>query len=176
MLTPTVVSRRWKTTRGEELLTAASVQRPIPTICEATILTWTQQPLTREVARGLRAATRKSPGLDGHRFSYNDLKELWKAEEGGHLVLTHDADPVWQHWATTPDGGWQLTGYYADREAAKAAAEAAPISAATPQGRYVLAWRPGGRTIRVRCQTHDPVPLQGIFQRLGYETNVEDVA
>lgn len=161
---------------GEGLLTAVSVVRPVPTTYEAMILTWTPQPLTREVARGLRAATRKSSGLDGHRFSFNDLKELWRAEEGDHIVLTHDADPVWQRWGTTPEGGWQLKSCHSSRQEAQRAAEQCETTLASPpEGIYILAWRPGGRTIRVQCRSNDPQIMREIFENLGYQTNVEAV-
>jgi hypothetical protein len=141
-------------------------------------LTWTNQPLTRELARGLRAATRKTPHLDGHRFTYTDLKELHSAQGGTHLVLTHDADPVWQYWHRPPEGGIQFVCYGTRKQCYEAAeVRAAEIQPDIyPPGTYLIAWRPGGRTIRVPCLSKDPSTLAKIFEDLGYETNVEAVA
>jgi hypothetical protein len=139
-------------------------------------LHFNRQPLTREVARGLRAATRKVPALDGHRFIYTDLKELWATEDGIHLVLTHDSDPVYQYWYRPPEGTMELVCCTSTRQEAQAAAEAKAVPLPpTPSGHYVLAWRPGGRTIRVACKSKDPSVMRGIFERLGYETNVEEI-
>jgi hypothetical protein len=141
-----------------------------------TTLEWEKQPLTREVARGLRAATRKMVAHGGHRFNYSDLKELWSAR-GEHFVCTHDTDPVWQYYHRSPEGTVQLICCVQTRQEAQTTAEikhdpTPPI----PSGTYVLAWRPGGRTIRVACRSGDPSIQEGIFQRLGYETTVEKVA
>lgn len=141
-----------------------------------TTLEWVKQPLTREIARGLRAATRKITPIDGHRFRFTDLKELWSADNE-HFVCTHDEDRVWQYYHRSPDGGVQLICCVKTRRQAQAAAETTqnPPSS-TPSGTYVLAWQPGGRIIRVTCHSGDPSVQQGIFQRLGYETSVEQVA
>ena len=139
-------------------------------------LTWHKQPTFREVARGMRAATRKARSLDGHHFSYRDLKELWSAGDH-HIICTHEADPVWQHWHRGQEGGWVLRSCHESLLEAQMAAECVPQhqDKAAP-GRYVIAWRPGGRTIRIACRTGDPSIQRGIFERLGYETSVEEVA
>lgn len=138
-----------------------------------------KQPLTREVARGLRAATRKAVALDGHRFIYNDLKELWSSEDGAHLLCTHEGDVIWQYWHYPPEGTARLVCCFPTRREAEAAA-ALTVTGALPAkalpGIYLLAWSPGGRTIRVQCRSGDPSIQQGIFERLGYETSIEEVA
>lgn len=138
-------------------------------------LAFVKQPLTREVARHLRAATRKVPPLDGHRFLYTDLKELWATEDGEHLVLTHDLDPIWQYWHRSPTGGMALVCCRPTRIEAQRAAEAAVVTTVTA-GKYVLAQQPGGRVIRVACRSEDPSIVRSIFDKLGYTTSVQVVA
>lgn len=140
-------------------------------------LGWQKQPLTRFVARGMRAAT-KGKECDGHKFSFNDLKELWISDDEHHVVCTHDEDKSWQYWLQTPEGGWELASTHGSRTAAQSAA----LDHETPEnqpepGVYVLATKgEGHRTIRVRCESQEgPGYWSGLFLRLGYVTTVEEV-
>lgn len=139
-----------------------------------------RHPLTREFARILRASARaRRPEIDGHRFRYDDLKELWVSADQCHAVLIHDEENCWQYWHNPPtDGGWQLMGLHPSREEAQKAAEM--VRAPTPgPGTYFLAWLPDSlstHTIRVRCTTPYAIEaLTGIFEKLGYDTNTEEV-
>lgn len=136
-----------------------------------------KQPLTRTVARGMRAAT-KGKEFDGHRFSYNDLKELWISEDEHHVVCTHDTDKVWQYWLDAPEGGWVLASTHGSREAAQSAALDHERPEVQPDpGTYVLATRgPGSRVIRVKCELDEsPEYWVRTFTKLGYSTSVEEV-
>lgn len=137
-----------------------------------------KQPLTRTVARGMRAAT-KGKGLDGHKFNYIDLKELWISEDEHHVVVTHQNDSAWQYWLDAPEGGWTLASVHKSREAAQSAALDHEIPEAQPEtGTYVLATKgQGHRTIRVKCTSElGPAYWSGFFLRLGgYSTSVEEV-
>ena len=85
-------------------------------------LGFAKQPLTRYVARGMRAAT-KGRELDGHRFTFTDLKELYISDDEHHVVATHAKDPVWQYWLDTPNGGgWVLASAHHSLRAACSAA------------------------------------------------------
>lgn len=140
-------------------------------------LGFSKQPLTRTVARGMRAAT-KGKELDGHRFSYNNLKELWISEDERHVVVTHDDDKLWQYWLDAPEGGWALASVHKSREAAQSAALDHEIPEAQPEtGLYVLATKgEGSRTIRVKCESSEgPEFWVRTFTKLGYSTSVEEV-
>ena len=141
-------------------------------------LGFARQPLTRYVARGMRAATRGKE-LDGHKFTFTDLKELWISEDEHHVVATHETDPLWQYWLDTPDGGgWTLASVHHSREAACSAAYDHEFAEMLPApGTYLVACAgEGRRVIRVRCEAADgPAVLVGIFTRLGYEVGIEEV-
>jgi hypothetical protein len=141
-------------------------------------LFWNKNPLTAEAARRLRAASRKAPPVDEHTFNYHDLKELWIA--GQYAVLTHDGDPAWQCWHSPPTGGAQLLSHHDSRVEAEQAAETHDALVVPPTsngpGRYVVASGLGDRVIRVRCQSSDPSAVRAIFENLGYETSVEQIA
>jgi hypothetical protein len=138
---------------------------------------WVKEPLNRRAARGLRAATRRCPEVDGHRFTYNDLKELWASTNGAHLLCLHDSDPVWQHWHHSTEG-WTLVGVYTNRM--KAQVGAAQIKSPSPvveAGTYLVAKMGQGRPIRIRCGTAGRLTtIEEIYQKLGYDTSVEEVA
>lgn len=140
-------------------------------------LGWSKQPLTRTVARGMRAVT-KGREFDGHRFSYNNLQELWISEDEHHVVCTHDDDKVWQYWLDAPEGGWALASVHGSREAAQSAALDHERPETQPDtGTYVLATKgQGHRTIRVKCLTGEgPEYWVRSFTKLGYSTSVEEV-
>lgn len=140
-------------------------------------LTWHKEPLTQSLARSLRAATRRHPSIEGHTFSFADLKELWCAAEV-HVVCTHDHDRVWQYWYQAPVGGWKPMSIHATREEAARAAEANTYEPEpTPvAGTYVVARFPGGREMRVQVLSQDgTATLTSIFERLGCFTEVQRI-
>jgi hypothetical protein len=136
-----------------------------------------KHPLNQGMARTLRASTRATrPEIEGHRFSYAGLKELWATEDREHVVLTHDGEDGWQYWAKGPDGGWELIGVHPTREEAQGAARLPQPSPLGEPGTYFVAHKPEGRSIRVHCTTPEAVDtLTAIFQKMGYETAVEEV-
>lgn len=140
-------------------------------------LQWEKQPLTRELARNLRAATRRAPSLDGHTFRYGELKELWAAE--GHVVLTHSVDPVWQYWSHAPEGGWAPVSIHPSRQEAQATAEGTAVSASdetSSVGDFLLARFPGGNWIRTRIQSRNGMAsMTAIYQNMGCEVREEHV-
>lgn len=140
---------------------------------------WEKTPLTRQLARELRAATRASrPEIDGHSFSYNNLAEMWASDDGAHVVLTHDGEQRWQYWQCM--GHWRLVSLHQTRAGAQQAAQEYVEPLPTPEvGTYVLA-REGKRTdeyvIRVHCSSEDgPRVIAEAFARLGYATRIEKV-
>lgn len=137
-------------------------------------LDWEKQPLTRELARNLRAATRRHPAIDGHTFRYGDLKEMWAAA-GVHVVLTHGTDHVWQYWHQSPTGGWQPVSLHDTQAQARQAAEGI-VEPQQQGGVYVLARFPGGNWIRTRVQSSSGVStLTAIYTSLGCEVREEHV-
>lgn len=141
------------------------------------MLIFTKQPLTRQVARSIRSGTRVArPSLDGHRFDYSDLQELWATEDAHHAVLTHAKDPVWQYWRLGQKG-WSLVNVATTRTAVQslAANEEILTTPAGGRGTYVVACQ-GDRKIRVRCTSAEgPDALSGVFTRLGYQVHVDEV-
>lgn len=138
-------------------------------------LTWAKQPLTQQLARALRAATRRHPSLDGHTFGFSDLKEMWAAEDV-HVVLTHDHDKVWQYWFAAPEGGWQLRSVHPNRQAAQQAAQANTAPEDTLDGTFAMGRLPGGRWMRVRCSSPKTITeIVGVFERIGCATKVETI-
>lgn len=141
---------------------------------------WVKHPLTREVARAIRAANRVGRyEIEDHRFAYADLKELWASEDECHAVLTHDKDPIWQYWVN--DGAWRQFSVHRTREDAQKEAlvqtQEEPTSTPVP-GIYLLA-RCGtdSRPIKVHCTSQEgPEALRSIFARLGYAVALENVA
>ena len=133
-----------------------------------------KQPLTRAVARSLRAGSRGIE-LAGQRFRYNDLKELWAVDDI-HAVLTHEGDKSWQYWFHGAHG-WTLVGVYPTRKEAQAAAGQPQDDDALEPGTYVMArWDENGRWMRVRSSSDRITEnLCDIFKSLGCETRVEDV-
>lgn len=144
------------------------------------ILEWEKQPLTRTLARAIRAATRRSrPKIEGHGFNYNDLKELWSAEDV-HVVCTHSTDPVWQRWFYSPDSlTWELRSIHDTRKKAMDASLQDTVSAIVlpPGSACVYAWMEGSsRKITIPCGTVDRAREQErMFQRMGYEAEVKEV-
>lgn len=140
-------------------------------------LNWEKKPLTRELARNLRAATRRAPAIDGHTFRYGELKELWAAEH--HVVLTHEVDRVWQYWQHAPVGGWYPVSIHDTRQQAQAAAEGSSVSAieeTTSVGDFLLARFPGGNWIRTRIQSRNGMAsLTAIYTGMGCEVREEHV-
>lgn len=146
------------------------------------LMEWQKQPLNQRVARDLRASTRRQPSLHGHKFDYNDLKELWMANEV-NVVLCHDEDPVWQYWYYAPAGGWAPISLHETREAAQAAVpEHAPSEYLTKEpeepGTYVSFRfaddRPWQRT---KVLTEDGVErMTSMYERLGCEVQVQNIA
>ncbi len=139
-------------------------------------MNWDKSPLTRVLARSLRAGSRGIE-LDGHSFRYTDLRELWVAEEN-HVVLSHADDRSWQYWFHAPDGGgWSLVSVHTSRKAAQDAAKPMESHEVEP-GTYVLArWDEKGRWMRVRCtSTRITEAIADIFTGLGCETRVEEVS
>ena len=134
-----------------------------------------KQPLTRALARSLRAGTR---GIDfnGHTFRYTDLKDLWAAADI-HAVLTHAEDTSWQYWFHAPAGGWQLVGVYPTRKEAQEAAGQPQTGEELEPGTYVMArWDENGRWMRVRSSSDRITEnLCDIFKNLGCETRVDSV-
>lgn len=141
---------------------------------------WIKQPLTRAVARSIRSGTRVTrPIMEGHRFDFTDLKEVWSTEDRHHVVLTHHKDPVWQYWCFD-DERWQLRGWATTKEVAQAAGnvDAFPEETSEPaeKGIYVVATKEG-RTLRTRCFSQDgPPALAGIYKRMGYDVKVHEVS
>lgn len=140
-----------------------------------TPLHWAKQPLTHQLARELRAATRRHPQIDGHTFGFADLKELWCAADV-HVVCTHEHDPVWQYYRQTPDGGWMPVSVHPTMAAAMAAADGAHGPTERQDGTYLLA-RFGTRPwMRVRITSRDGIDVIGaIFDRLGAQTKLERI-
>jgi len=140
-------------------------------------LEWVKEPLTRELARALRAATRRTrPHIDGHGLNYNDLKELWSAEDV-HVVLTHDTDPVWQRWFYSPDTlTWELRGLHDTRHEAMEAALADTAPTTVIPGTYLNAWMDNcSRTISIKCGDNARAEEMGrIFSRMGYQVRVDE--
>lgn len=138
---------------------------------------FSKQPLTRALARSLRAGTRGIE-FNGHGFRYSDLKELWATPDDMHAVLTHDEDKTWQYWFHGAHG-WALVGVYPSRLDAQAAAGQEQIKAEDDlePGTYVMArWDANGRWMRVRSSSDRITEnLSDIFKSLGCETRVEDV-
>ena len=135
---------------------------------------FTKQPLTRALARSLRAGSRGIE-LAGQRFRYNDLKELWGADDL-HAVLTHEGDECWQYWFHGATG-WQLVGVYPTRKEAQAAAGQPQPEDELEPGTYVMArWDENGRWMRVRSSSERITEnLCDIFKSLGCETCVDSV-
>ena len=133
-----------------------------------------KQPLTRAVARSLRAGSRGIE-LAGQRFRYNDLKELWAVDDI-HAVLTHEGDKSWQYWFHG-EHGWTLVGVYPTRKEAQAAAGQPQDDDALEPGTYVMArWDENGRWMRVRSSSDRITEnLCDIFKSLGCETRVDSV-
>lgn len=133
-----------------------------------------KQPLTRAVARSLRAGSRGIE-LAGQRFRYNDLKELWAVDDI-HAVLTHEGDNCWQYWFHGAHG-WTLVGVYPTRKEAQAAAGQPQDDDALEPGTYVMArWDENGRWMRVRSSSDRITEnLCDIFKNLGCETRVDSV-
>jgi hypothetical protein len=144
---------------------------------ERVTLIFDKQPLTQHIARSLRSGTRVTrPSFDGHRFDYNDLKELWASGNGQHVVLTHDKDPIWQYWRLI-DKSWRLMNVATTRRAAQVLAQSEEMLTAPAggAGTYVVA-KKDDRAIRVKCQSENgSTELTGIFTRLGYEVQVDEV-
>lgn len=140
-------------------------------------LTWEKQPLTQQLARSLRAGTRRHPQIDGHAFGFSDLKELWCADDV-HAVCTHAHDPAWMYLYQAPEGGWRLVSVHTSRAAAQKAASAntdtdpeAPVA-----GTYVMGRLDGGRWMRVQVLSKaGEAMLTEIFSRLGCQTKLEHV-
>ena len=137
-------------------------------------MNWEKQPLTRAVARSLRAGSRGIE-LAGQRFRYNDLKELWAVDDI-HAVLTHEGDKSWQYWFHGAHG-WTLVGVYPTRKEAQAAAGQPQDDDALEPGTYVMArWDENGRWMRVRSSSDRITEnLCDIFKNLGCETRVDSV-
>lgn len=137
-------------------------------------LEWVKQPLTRELARSLRAATRKSkPSIDDHTFKFTDLKEMWAADNV-HVALTHDEDRKWQYWYQDPKKGWTIVSIHTSRKKAfEAALESLPDEpeVATDEGVYVLArFNEKSRWMRTRIQSSDGLEkIKTMYSRLGCE-------
>lgn len=133
-----------------------------------------KQPITRAVARSLRAGSRGIE-LAGQRFRYNDLKELWAVDDI-HAVLTHEGDKSWQYWFHG-EHGWTLVGVYPTRKEAQAAAGQPQDDDALEPGTYVMArWDENGRWMRVRSSSDRITEnLCDIFKSLGCETRVDSV-
>lgn len=133
-----------------------------------------KQPITRAVARSLRAGSRGIE-LAGQRFRYNDLKELWAVDDI-HAVLTHEGDKSWQYWFHGAHG-WTLVGVYPTRKEAQAAAGQPQSDDALEPGTYVMArWDENGRWMRVRSSSDRITEnLCDIFKNLGCETRVDSV-
>ena len=133
-----------------------------------------KQPITRAVARSLRAGSRGIE-LAGQRFRYNDLKELWAVDDI-HAVLTHEGDKSWQYWFHG-EHGWTLVGVYPTRKEAQAAAGQPQDDDALEPGTYVMArWDDNGRWMRVRSSSDRITEnLCDIFKSLGCETRVDSV-
>jgi hypothetical protein len=137
-------------------------------------MNWEKQPLTRALARSLRAGSRGIE-LAGQRFRYNDLKELWAVDDI-HAVLTHEGDKSWQYWFHGAHG-WTLVGVYPTRKEAQAAAGQPQDDDALEPGTYVMArWDENGRWMRVRSSSDRITEnLCDIFKNLGCETRVDSV-
>ena len=133
-----------------------------------------KQPITRAVARSLRAGSRGIE-LAGQRFRYNDLKELWAVDDI-HAVLTHEGDKSWQYWFHGAHG-WTLVGVSPTRKEAQAAAGQPQNDDALEPGTYVMArWDENGRWMRVRSSSDRITEnLCDIFKNLGCETRVDSV-
>lgn len=137
-------------------------------------LHWTEKGMASDLARAMRAATRRKPEIDGHTFTYTDLKKLYATEDETVAVLTHETDKVWQHWVSTPTGGWFPKGMYRTKGAAMEAAEALATAPTVIPGRYLLA-RFGKRPwMRVRIDSKSGMELiGGIFERMDAEVSSE---
>jgi hypothetical protein len=155
---------------------------------------WASEPLDGSLARALRRdirARRRDKGRGGHRFRFADLKELRAGLDDGAAVcavLTHNEDPVFQHWAHHPTDGWLLIDWYERSTfAMKAAQEFVwPVREADsrPPGTYVLAGSKPTHpdqevrfTMRVHCRSKNiAIAIAETFRSLGFVTQHEEVA
>lgn len=140
-------------------------------------MSWVNQTLGSNVARQMRASTRVAPSIDGHRFSYNDLKELWSSEDGLHIVCTHKSDKVWQHWRRKPEATtWTPVSVHTSKVKAQAFVDDPP----PPPGTYLIAradQSPGRQVISIRIESSSGAKvLTDIFQNMGYLTELQTVA
>ena len=138
-------------------------------------LVFIKQPLTRSLARCLRAGARDLE-QDGHCFRYTDVRELWSAGDDHHVLCTHHEDKAWMYFRHGDDG-WELVSVHTSRKAAQEAAKES-LPAPLAPGTYVLArFGSEGHWMRVLCQT--PATLQtirDIFITLGCDTDIDVVA
>jgi hypothetical protein len=142
-------------------------------------LEWIKQPLTRAIARSIRSGTRVSrPTLDGHRFIYDDLKQMWADSSAHHVVLTHDKDPIWQYWRYSPEGGWEFKDTAETLEDIQqiAGLEVVDEVETRAAGTYVVAQKDGS-TLRVHCTSREgPEAISAIWKRMGYAVSLEEVS
>jgi hypothetical protein len=131
-----------------------------------------KQPLTKSVARALRAGTRRQE-FDGHRFAYPDLKELWVSDDKIHVLCTHDHDKAWQYWHQV-EGSWHPVGAYESREDAEQTALGRLIPPSEEEisevsGTYLKArFSSTSRWIVTRITGEKTIDeLTGIYTRLG---------
>lgn len=136
---------------------------------------WTKQALTGNLARQIRASTRRKPSIDGHTFSYNDLKEMWLTGES--VVITHHQDPVWQLWSVAPGGGWLPVSVHDTREQAQNdLGDFPPVEVPGEEPGTYVSFRLNDQRPwqRVKVQTTDGVKsLTAMYERLGAQTRVE---
>lgn len=150
-----------------------------------TDLKWELSPRTKRLAQALRAAGHiRRQEIDGHRFVFYSLAELWGTVDGMHAVANHKNERTWQYWYNDPERGWTFISVHQSQRMAKEAARAfkQPPKPAEPKGVYVVAsWSDpeyhGHAPMRVLVQSQDGVNvLRGIFSRLGCDTTLEEVS
>jgi hypothetical protein len=133
-------------------------------------LAWQKEPLTRFLARRLRRTT-QGQSLDGHRFRFEDLYELWSADY--FAVASHHKDKSWLLFHAPDGGNFKLVSVHSGL---KGAQDAAIEDEIREPGTYLLARFPGRRWMRVPVSGTSTMGTIGtIFAGLGCEVSSEVV-
>ena len=133
-------------------------------------LIWKQEPLTRVLARRLRRTT-QGQSIDGQRFRFEELSELWSA--GDFAVVTHRSHPSWLLFHAPDGGSFQIRSVHSSLRRAQ---EAAIEDVVVAPGTYLLARFRSRRWMRVPITSESGMETIGsIFRGLGCETGTEVV-
>lgn len=135
--------------------------------------------LPREIRRELRLY-RREKGKRGHKYTFTDLLAVFAVDSDPieHVVVTHNADPAWQHYWRHETRGWMLQqSYDTQDEAYKAVAAFEPYEPPPPppnsklnahKNTIVGSWPDKPNAIKVKASSPwTGEQLHAIFQRLG---------